>query len=145
MLPRARGDPIELSPARGKGLRVAAARTEQQPFHDVPEMKPHAAAVRATMLAALVPDDIGLGGEPPSLHDSQALGKQGVRHPQREMRHRRRELRQRQPGDLSDRRGPVAGKSPVFGRYFAGAVLELPRRIGQTGVKLMSLIAARRS
>ena len=44
---------------------LGAPGAEEQQLGDVPEVKPHAATITAPVFPDLVPDDIGLVGEPP--------------------------------------------------------------------------------
>src|SRR5439155_16168369 len=60
---------IHLATPRRKRTRVLAAHTEQNQLCNVAEIEPDPAPVRAAILAHLVPDNIGLVDEPPSLHD----------------------------------------------------------------------------
>src|SRR5262245_35379345 len=92
MLPLARRQQIHLPPPRRQRARVLAAHAEQNQLRYVAEIEADTAAVRAAVLAHLVPDDVGLVAETPGLHHREALGQERVRAPQIKVRGRRREL-----------------------------------------------------
>src|SRR5579875_625672 len=63
-------DDVDLSSARLQSPQLAA-RAKKKQLCDVAEVKAHAAPVRPAVFARLVPDEVGLVGEAPTLHDLQ--------------------------------------------------------------------------
>src|SRR6266700_921675 len=81
---------VYLPPSGRKCARVLAAHTEQDQLCDVAEIETNSASIRAAVLAHLMPDDVGLVGEAPRLHDSKAFGQHCVGAPEIQMRSGRR-------------------------------------------------------
>ena len=108
MLTLARRQKIYLPPPRRERPGVLAANTEQNKFSDVAEVKAHTASVRAAVFSYLVPDDVGLVCEAPSLHDSETIRQHCVRTPKIEMRCRRGDVRHGQCADLVELHSAVA-------------------------------------
>jgi hypothetical protein len=139
MLALARGQQIDLSPSRREGAGVLAADAEQDQFGDVAEVEADAAAVRAAVLADLVPDDVGLVGEAPRLHHGEAIGQHRVGAPQIKVRRRCRYLRNRERADLAELHGAIARQTLVLRSYLPGLVGELPGRVGKDGRKAAAI------
>ena len=133
VLALARGQEVHLPPSRRQRARVPAAHAEQHELGDVAEVEADAAPVRAAVLAHLVPDDVGLVGEAPRPHHRDALGQQRVRAPRDKDAPSARRAVDRQRHDFGERQGAVARQPLVLGRDLAGAVGELPRRVGKQG------------
>src|SRR5262245_35908433 len=135
MLALARRQQIHLPPSRRQRARVLAAYAEQQELSHIAEIEADPAAIGATVLAHLVPNDVGLVAEAPRLHYCEALGQERVRAPQIQMCLVGGDLRDRQRHDLLERHGAVARKAPVLRRDLPGLIGEPPRRIGEDGAE----------
>ena len=133
VLPLLCPEQIHLGPGRGQRPVPAAPNAKEQDFRHVPEVEPHAPAVRFSVLADLLPDDIALVLESPGLHDRKAVGKQGIGDPQIQMALLRRHLRHRQRHDVFQLHGLVAIQPLVLRRYLPGPILESPGGIGIYG------------
>src|SRR5262249_1217240 len=92
----ARGQQIYLPPSRCERAGVRTTHAEQDKLGYVAEIEADTAAIRTAVRADFVPDDVGLVGKAPRLHQREALGQQRVRAPQIEVRSRRRDCRDRQ-------------------------------------------------
>src|SRR5262249_17974818 len=79
MLALARRQQVHLPPPRRERARVFAAHAEEDKLGHVAEIKADPAAVRAAVLAHLVPDDVGFVAEAPGLHHREAVGQERVR------------------------------------------------------------------
>src|SRR5262245_30701687 len=108
MLALARRQQIHLPPSRRERACVLAAHAEQNELGHVAEIETDRAAVRAAILAHLVPDDVGLVAETPRLHHRQAVGQERVRAPEIEMRPVGRYICNRQRHDLCEGHGAIA-------------------------------------
>jgi len=75
---------VHLAPARCKGPKVTL-HAEQEELSHVSEVEAYTAAVRASVLAYLVPDDVGFVSELPNLHDGKCFQKESVGTPQVKM------------------------------------------------------------
>ena len=137
MLPLAALDDIDLAATRSQRAGILPADAEKDQFGRVAKVKADAAPIRATVLADLVPDDVALVREAPGGQDPKALGKERIRHPQVEVGRVADDAAHGQRENVVQRHRRVAVQSPVFRRHLAGAVLELPRRIGEDGVKAL--------
>src|SRR5690606_34246776 len=109
--------------------------TKQHQFGDVAEVEANAAPIRPAILADLVPDEIAFVGESPGFKHLDSFGQQGIRHPQIEVGRVGCQLFNRQRHDFIKAHRAVARQTLVFRCHLACAVLELPRRIGQDGMK----------
>src|SRR6267142_2478088 len=124
---------IYLPPTRSKGARVLAAHAKQDQLGVIAEIETNATPIRATILAHLVPDDVGFVIETPRLHDGEAFGQKRIRAPQIQVRSWRNEFPDWKRDDLVELHRPIARQALVLGRNLAGLVGELPRRIGEDG------------
>lgn len=130
------GDEIHLPPPRRQRARVLAANAEQDDFRDIAKIEADAPTVGAAVLACLVPDQVRLVRETPRLHHFEPVRQKRVGNPQVEMRSRGRDVLHGKRADLRQRHRAVAAQPPMLRRHLAGAVRELPRRIGENGSEL---------
>src|SRR5581483_6812894 len=100
MLALPSGKQVHLAPAGRECTRVFAPYPEQDELGHVPKIEANPSPVRATVLAHLVPDDIGLVGEAPRLHHGQPIRKHRVWAPKVEMGRRSGYLMHGQRTDL---------------------------------------------
>lgn len=78
MLALTRRQQIHLPTSWRERTRILAANPKQDQFRDITEVKANTAPIRSTILAHLVPDDVGLVIEAPRLHDRETFGQQRV-------------------------------------------------------------------
>src|SRR4029453_3789135 len=117
---------VYLATPRRKRTRILAAHAEQNQLGNVAEIEPDPASVRAAILAHLVPDNVGLVGEPPSLHNGEAFRQQGVRAPEIQVRRWRNEFANRKRHNVVELHRAIARQAPVLGRNLPSFVCELP-------------------
>jgi len=124
-------DVIDLTAASLQRPGILAPNTEQNHLGHVSEIESNAPAVRSTIFADFMPDDIGFLVEAPCLHHRKAVRQQGIRDPQIEVRNVGADLAYGKIADVLQGQGCVASKSSVLGGDLSSLVLKLPGRIGQ--------------
>src|SRR5215469_7213795 len=108
MLALARGEQIDLPPSGRERTRILALHAEQDQLGHVAKVESDAAAIRAAVLADLVPDDVGFVGEAPGFHDRQTFRQQRIGTPEIEMRLCCRNLPDWELLDLLERQRAIA-------------------------------------
>jgi hypothetical protein len=119
VFPLLRFQEIDLPAARGQGARVFSPNAHQNQFGDVAKVETDPSSIGAAVFAYLVPDQVGLVGEAPCVHDRQSFRKQGVGHPQVQMGGVRRDLFDGQGLDVVQGHG----SEYRFSRRCSGATL----------------------
>ena len=117
---------------------ILAARTEKKDFSYVAEIKTNPASIWPAILADLLPDDIRLVFEAPSVQYSQPIGQQSIRDPKVQVCSFGSGFGDWQSLDVIQRQGAVSIEPLVLGGHFAGAVLELPGWISQDRIEFPS-------
>jgi hypothetical protein len=69
MFPLATAQIVHLSPSRPESPRVLSANAEQHKLRNVSEVKSHAASIRASVFADLVPNDVAFVVKAPGIQN----------------------------------------------------------------------------
>src|SRR3990172_9564576 len=132
MLLLAANEDVDLA-STGRQRPEAAPHSEQEKLCHVPEIETDPPAVWPAVLPDLVPNDVGLVREPPSLHDAETLGESRVWAPEVQGTLVERRLRNRESRNLLEAHGGVPAKPLVLRSHLAGPVGEPPGRIDEDG------------
>ena len=124
--------------ARLQGAYVVAARSEQDQFRHVAEVETHPPPIRSRILANLVPDEIGLVGEPSPPHRLQTIWQERVRYPEIKMCGRCGKLPYRQHKNVIDAHARVAKEPLVLRGYFPRAIMKSPGWISHDRRKFLT-------
>src|SRR6202040_4458933 len=100
MLSFAGCEQVDLTAPRRERACILAPGPEQNQFCDIAEIEAHSTAIRATVFAYLVPDDICFVTKTPGFNHCQTFRQQGVRAPEIEMGRLACEFFNRQGHDL---------------------------------------------
>src|SRR5438477_6581599 len=128
-------DQIDLTPTGRSGAQVSS-NAEKHEFCHIAEVKADPSTIWPGIFSDLVPNEIGLIRESPSLHDLQPFGNQSVGNPKVKMTLCCRQLRHGKFRNFFKAYSRIPQQPLMLRRNPACSVLESPRRIGEDCSKM---------